>query len=86
MSFVRKGKSGEDVILAVLNFTPVPRLGYRVGVPGPGSWAELLNTDWGSNVGDAGGVYAEFIPMHGQKYSVLLNLPPLGAVFFKGRQ
>ncbi|MCI0705522.1 MAG: 1,4-alpha-glucan branching protein GlgB [Planctomycetia bacterium] len=89
MSYVRKGKSGEDVILVVLNFTPVPRLGYRVGVPGAGAWTEVLNTDasayGGSNVGNAGGVYAEFIPMHNQKYSVLLNLPPLGAVFFKGR-
>ena len=77
------------MILAVFNFTPVPRPGYRVGVPGPGFWTEVLNTDaghyGGSNVGNAGGVYAEFVPMHNQKYSVLLNLPPLGAVFFKGK-
>jgi 1,4-alpha-glucan branching enzyme len=49
----------------------------------------VLNTDsetyGGSNVGNSGGVFAEFEPMHGQKYSVLLNLPPLGAVFFKGK-
>ena len=48
-----------------------------------------MNTDasvyGGSNVGNGGGAYAEFVAMHGQKYSVLLNLPPLGAVFFKGR-
>ena len=79
----------EDVILCVLNFTPVPRIGYRVGVPGPGSWSEVLNTDagvyGGSNVGNSGGVFAELVPMHNQKYSVLLNLPPLGAVFFKGK-
>ena len=85
---LRKGR-GEDVIVVAYNFTPVPRPGYRIGVPGPGAWAEVLNTDagiyGGSNVGNAGGVYAEFSPMHGQKYSVLLNLPPLGAVFFKGK-
>lgn len=85
---MRKGK-GEDVIVLAYNFTPVPRLNYRIGVPGPGAWAEVLNTDatvyGGSNVGNAGGVYAEFVPMHGQKYSVSLNLPPLGAVFFKGK-
>ncbi|QJW99517.1 1,4-alpha-glucan branching protein GlgB [Frigoriglobus tundricola] len=88
ISCLRKGK-GEDAIVMVFNFTPIPRPGYRVGVPGPGSWAEVLNTDagtyGGTNVGNAGGVYAEYVPMHGQKYSVVLNLPPLGAVFFKGK-
>lgn len=88
ISFVRKGK-GEDVIVCVFNFTPVPRPNYRLGVPGAGSWTEVLNTDaepyGGSNVGNSGGVYAEFSPSHGQKYSVQLNLPPLGAVFFKGK-
>jgi 1,4-alpha-glucan branching enzyme len=88
MSYIRRGK-GEDVILVVLNFTPVPREAYRVGVPGPGFWKEVLNSDssnyGGTNVGNSGGVYAEFIPFHNQRYSLLLNLPPLGAVFFKGR-
>ena len=90
ISFVRRGKSTDDVILGVLNFTPVPRLGYRVGVPGPGFWTEILNTDaghyGGSNIGNAGGVYAEYTPQHNQPFSLMLNLPPLGAVFFKGRQ
>jgi 1,4-alpha-glucan branching enzyme len=88
ISFLRKGRT-DEVILAVMNFTPVPRLGYRVGVPGAGFWTEVLNTDaacyGGSNVGNSGGVYAEFVPMHNQKFSLQLNLPPLGAVFFKGR-
>jgi 1,4-alpha-glucan branching enzyme len=88
ISFIRRGK-GDDVILCVFNFTPVPRFDYRLGVPGAGSWAEVLNTDagvyGGTNIGNNGGVYAEFAPMHGQKYSVQLNLPPLGAVFFKGK-
>jgi 1,4-alpha-glucan branching enzyme len=90
VSFVRRGKTSDEVILGIFNFTPVPRMGYRIGVPGPGYWTEILNTDaghyWGSNVGNAGGVNAEFVPMHNQRYSLQLNLPPLAGVFFKGRQ
>jgi 1,4-alpha-glucan branching enzyme len=89
LSFVRRGRSADDVILCVLNFTPVVRHGYRVGVPAGGYWQEVLNSDagcyWGSNVGNAGGVFAEAVPMHGQPASVALNLPPLGALFLKGR-
>jgi 1,4-alpha-glucan branching enzyme len=88
MSYIRKGKS-DEVILVCLNFTPVPRDGYRVGVPGPGFWKEIMNTDsgnyGGTNIGNSGGLYAEFFPFHNQKYSLLMNLPPLAAVFFKGR-
>jgi 1,4-alpha-glucan branching enzyme len=72
-----------------LNFTPVVREGYRVGVPAAGFWKECLNSDaacyWGSNVGNSGGVHAEFAAMHGQPYSLPLNLPPMAAMFFKGR-
>ncbi|MBX9624552.1 MAG: 1,4-alpha-glucan branching protein GlgB, partial [Gemmataceae bacterium] len=89
LSFVRRGKSSDDVVLCVLNFTPVVRHGYRVGVPAAGYWKEVLNSDagayWGSNVGNAGGVFAEASPMHGQPFSVSLSLPPLAAVFLKGR-
>jgi 1,4-alpha-glucan branching enzyme len=89
MSMIRKSKTTDDIILVVFNFTPVPRESYRIGVPGPGFWQEILNTDagvyGGANIGNNGGVYAEFMPFHNQKYSVLLNLPPLAAVFFKGR-
>jgi 1,4-alpha-glucan branching enzyme len=89
LSFVRRGKTTDDVILCVLNFTPVVREGYRIGVPAAGFWKESLNSDaacyWGSNVGNNGGVHAEFVPMHGQPYSLSLILPPLAAMFFKGR-
>ena len=89
LSFARRGKTTEDVILVVLNFTPVVRPGYRVGVPHAGFWQELLNSDagmyWGSNVGNTGGVYAEYVPMHNQPFSLPLTLPPLGALFLKGR-
>lgn len=87
ISFLRKGKTADRVVV-VCNFTPVPRDNYRIGVPCPGYWKEALNTDaqiyGGSNVGNNGGVHAEFIPMHGQPYSVNLTLPPLGVVFLHG--
>ena len=89
MSFIRRAKSTEDVVLCAYNFTPVPRDTYRIGVPYPGFWQEVLNTDaemyWGSNLGNNGGVFAEYVPYHGQPYSLLLKLPPLSAVFLKGR-
>jgi 1,4-alpha-glucan branching enzyme len=88
-SFLRKAANGIDVILCVFNFTPVPRHGYRVGVPGPGYWQELFNSDaeyyWGSNVGNNGGAHAEFHAWHGRPYSVSLTLPPLGALYLKGQ-
>lgn len=89
LSFVRRGRTTDDLVVCVLNFTPVVRQGYRVGVPSAGFWKEILNSDaghyWGSNVGNSGGVFAEPVPMHGQAFSVTLTLPPLAAVFLKGR-
>jgi 1,4-alpha-glucan branching enzyme len=89
LSFVRRGKTTDDLVVCVLNFTPVPRPGYRVGVPSAGFWKELLNSDaglyWGSNLGNSGGVFAEPVPMHNQPFSVTITLPPLAALFFKGR-
>ncbi len=87
LSFLRKGASGGDVVLVVCNFTPVPRHGYRVGVPSGGRWRELLNGDaapyGGSGMGNLGGVEAEPHPVHGRPYSLPLTLPPLAVVFFK---
>jgi 1,4-alpha-glucan branching enzyme len=86
VSLLRKGKSPEDVLLVVCNFTPVPRIGYRVGVPSGGFWRELLNSDGkeygGSGVGNMGGTAARQEPVHGRPFSLTLSLPPLGAVFF----
>jgi 1,4-alpha-glucan branching enzyme len=85
-SYLRKGKSGAPV-LVVLNYTPIPREGYRVGVPQGGEWRELLNSDapvyGGSGVGNFGGVEAEAMPFDGQNHSISLSLPPLGAIFLK---
>ncbi|SCL76195.1 1,4-alpha-glucan branching enzyme GlgB [Methanoculleus chikugoensis] len=86
VSYLRRGRSADDVALVVCNFTPVPRYGYRVGVPFGGFWKEVLNSDaieyGGSSVGNLGGVEAERIPAHGRPCSLSLTLPPLGAVVF----
>ncbi len=87
ISLLRKSESPQDTILVVCNFTPVPRSGYRVGVPHGGYWKEMLNSDAreyaGSGQGNLGGVQAEEIPSHGRPFSVSLTLPPLAALFFK---
>jgi 1,4-alpha-glucan branching enzyme len=84
LSFLRRGRSGEPVLF-VANFTPVPRHGYRIGVPAGGRWAELLNTDaesyGGSGQGNYGGLEAAQVPAHGRDRSLALVLPPLSAVF-----
>ena len=86
MSLVRKSKSRPDEqVVVVLNFTPIPRYNYQIGVPSAGRWKEILNSDapfyGGSGQGNMGGVDAAPIPLHGRKWSVNLTLPPLGAVF-----
>ncbi|MDP3063377.1 MAG: 1,4-alpha-glucan branching protein GlgB, partial [Chloroflexota bacterium] len=87
VSFIRKGHSPGDVVLAVCNFTPVPRLNYRVGVPRGGFWQEVLNSDardyGGSGMGNMGGVDAAPAPWHGRHHSLNITLPPLAVVFFK---
>ncbi|MBI5050804.1 MAG: 1,4-alpha-glucan branching protein GlgB [Nitrospirae bacterium] len=87
VSFVRKAKNQDDSIVAVFNFTPVPRFGYRIGVPREGFYKELINSDssayWGSNVGNSGGIHAEPIPWQGKPFSLNLALPPLGMVMLK---
>jgi 1,4-alpha-glucan branching enzyme len=87
ISLLRKGKSSKQQVVVVCNFTPVPRIGYRLGVPTPGFWRELLNSDakeyGGSGMGNFGGVLAEKQEVHGRPYSLNLILPPLAAVFLK---
>jgi 1,4-alpha-glucan branching enzyme len=87
VSLIRRGKMPEDVVIAVFNFTPVPRHNYQIGIPSGGRWAEVLNSDaplyGGSGMGNLGGVEAVPVSMHGHPHSVTLTLPPLGALFFK---
>ncbi|HKY33040.1 MAG TPA: 1,4-alpha-glucan branching protein GlgB [Candidatus Polarisedimenticolia bacterium] len=88
-SFIRRDRSGEAVVLVVCNFTPVPRQGYRVGVPRGGWWREALNSDapeyGGSGLGNMGGVEAAPVAWHGRPASLNIILPPLGALFFSSR-
>ncbi|HEY5294275.1 MAG TPA: 1,4-alpha-glucan branching protein GlgB, partial [Gaiellaceae bacterium] len=87
LAFARIVKGGERQLVCVANLSPVPREGYRVGLPHGGAWSEALNTDssyyGGSGVGNLGGVEAEEIPWHGQPYSALLTLPPLGVLWLR---
>jgi 1,4-alpha-glucan branching enzyme len=87
LSFLRKGSLPSEQIAIVCNFTPVPRHGYRVGLPSAGFWRELLNSDahefGGSGQGNLGGVETTIVPWNGRPQSVNLTLPPLGAVFLK---
>ena len=87
VSFMRKGKDPGQRVLAVLNFTPVPRHGYRLGVPAGGVWKEALNSDatvyGGSGTGNMGMVMTAGSPSHGRPHSLSLTLPPLGMLFLK---
>ena len=87
VAFLRRAREPGDVVLVVSNFTPVVRSDYRVGVPRPGRWRELVNTDadayGGSGQGNAGGVWAEPKAWHGRPHSLLLTLPPLSTVILK---
>ncbi|MGA9545261.1 MAG: alpha amylase C-terminal domain-containing protein, partial [Candidatus Sulfotelmatobacter sp.] len=87
ISLLRKSESPKDTVLIVCNFTPIVRVGYRVGVPEGGYWREVLNSDaseyGGTGVGNLGGVNAEDEPAHGRPHSLKLTLPPLSALFLK---
>ena len=82
ISYIRR--SGDRALIFVLNFTPVPRTNYRIGVPEEGLWKERLNSDakeyGGSGMGNYGGVESNPVPFHGRNHSVVLTLPPLSVV------
>ncbi len=90
VSLLRKAKDPNDCVLAVFNFTPVPRYNYQVGVPHGGRWAEVLNSDaplyGGGGQGNFGGVEAAPIPRHGRDHLLTITLPPLGMAAFKRRR
>ncbi len=87
IAFMRIAPSSGRRLICVCNFSPVVRYGYRFGVPRPGYYREVLNTDAaifaGSNAGNAGGVNADAVPFHGMPYSIALTLPPLGVLWFE---
>ena len=83
-AYLRRGRDADKPVLVVCNFTPMPRHEYRIGVPSPGTWTEVVNTDaaiyGGSNVGNGGGVTAEPTPSHSHPFSLVLTLPPLATI------
>lgn len=86
LTFVRKAKNG-DFVVAVCSFTPEVRHGYRIGVPLPGVYREVFNSDraafGGSDVKNEGPLYAESTPWHERGQSLVLTLPPLGVIYLR---
>jgi 1,4-alpha-glucan branching enzyme len=86
LSYLRKDRDGREV-LVVLNFTPVPREGYRIGVNFPGTYREIFNSDSefydGSNLGNGKPIVTEAIAWMGRNQSISLTLPPLGAILLE---
>jgi len=86
-ALLRRGRSPDALVAVALNFTPVPRHNFRVGVPRDGFWREVLNSDarefGGSGQGNLGGIESAPVASHGRFQSLNLTLPPLGAVFLR---
>lgn len=80
-------RSNDETLIIALNFTPLPRYNYRIGVPRPGDYEETLNSDsiyfGGSNLGNLHMISAESIPWMNRPFSINVTLPPLAAVVFK---
>ncbi len=89
IAFLRRAEDPKDFLLFCCNFTPVPRQGYDFGVPEPGFYEEILNTDsayfGGTNVGNGGAVSSRAIPKHNREHSISVTLPPLAVVAFRKR-
>jgi 1,4-alpha-glucan branching enzyme len=87
VSFMRRARDGRDFVVVVLNFTPVVRHGYVVGVPEAGVYRELINTDseiyGGSNQGNAGAIASQPVAAHGHPQRLQLTLPPLSCLILK---
>ena len=84
IAFIRRGREDDALVIAVCNFTPMPRTGYRIGVPRAGHYRELINTNatvyGGSNLGNGGGLDTVAAPCHGRDYSLDVTLPPLACI------
>jgi len=87
ISFMRKARDQDNILIFVFNFTPVPRYKFRVGVPFETYFREVLNSDsdlfWGENIGNNGGVHSEPMSWDDQPCSVCLDIPPLGCLVLK---
>jgi 1,4-alpha-glucan branching enzyme len=89
ISFLRKGKSSNDIVFVVCNLTPVYRENYRLGVPRAGYWQEIFNSDssyyGGTDKGNGGGLDTTPVPAHGHYQSLNLILPPLSVSMFRNK-
>ena len=87
VAWLRFGGPEDAPVAIVCNFTPVPRPGYRIGLPAPGRWREVFNSDavdyGGSGMGNLGAVTAASLPAHGLPASAVLTLPPLASLYFR---
>jgi 1,4-alpha-glucan branching enzyme len=87
ISFLRRPAAGKPFVLFVCNFTPVPRLRYRVGIPDPGLYREIFNSDaemfGGGNLGNAGALMSEPVGANNHYHSLVITLPPLAVVVFE---
>ncbi len=86
-AWLRKGKDGAAPVLVICNLTPTPREAYRLGLPAPGRWREILNSDaeiyGGSGMGNMGVISTEEVGSHDRPHSALITLPPLATVWFR---
>ncbi len=86
LSYKRIARNGSCLVV-ILNFTPVPRSHYRIGVPGSGTWREIFNSDshhyGGTNMGNGEGLQAEEIPWTNEARSVSLTIPPLACIIIE---
>ncbi|MBP1756865.1 MAG: 1,4-alpha-glucan branching enzyme [Firmicutes bacterium] len=87
LAFLRKSRSMKDYLLVVVNFTPVERPDYLIGVPKEKGFLEIFNSDeacyGGNGYSDSSPLKTEKIPSHGYEQSIRLKLPPLSVVFYK---
>jgi 1,4-alpha-glucan branching enzyme len=87
LSFIRSSQDSADILIALCNFTPVPRHDYRIGLPAGGVWKEILNSDaecyGGSGLGNFGAVTAGPVPFHHRPFSASVTLPPLAFLLLK---
>jgi 1,4-alpha-glucan branching enzyme len=87
VSFIRKAKDSEDYIIAVCNFTPEVRIGYRIGVPDKGAYVEVFNSDneefGGSGVKNEGDLWTQEVAWHNRSQSIEIRVPPLATIYLK---
>ncbi len=85
LTFVRRGRAPEEPLVVALNATPVPRPGFRIGVPRPGAWSVVANSDrrayGGTGIDPPGPIPSDPVPLHRQGHSVVVDLPPLAALY-----